>query len=94
LRALVENYFKPSIISLKDFSANLLAKEKPYKVFYKKLSLPKDCLKSIFQKLSFKSFSLILKRDYPKSNFYLHYANKSLWPFHMVFIESCFIYEN
>jgi hypothetical protein len=50
LKALLENYFEPSIVFLKDFSASLLAKEKSYKVFYK-LSLPKDCLKSIFQKL-------------------------------------------
>jgi hypothetical protein len=35
LRALLENYFKPSTIFLKDFSASLLAKEKSYKVFYK-----------------------------------------------------------
>jgi hypothetical protein len=36
LKALVENYFEPSIIIfLKDFSASLLAKEKSYKVFYK-----------------------------------------------------------
>jgi hypothetical protein len=78
---------------LKDFSASLLAKEKSYKVFYK-ASLPKDCLKSIFQKLSYKGLSLILKRDYSKSNFYLHYANKSPWPIHMVFMESCFNYKN
>jgi hypothetical protein len=35
LKALLENYFKPSIIFLKDFSASLLTKEKSYKVFYK-----------------------------------------------------------
>jgi hypothetical protein len=35
LKALLENYFKPSIIFPKDFSASLLAKEKSYKVFYK-----------------------------------------------------------
>jgi hypothetical protein len=60
LKALLENYFKPSTIFLKDFSASLLAKEKSYKVIYKAL-MPKDCLKSIFQKLYCKSFSLILK---------------------------------
>jgi hypothetical protein len=35
LKALLENYFEPSIVFLKNFSANLLAKEKSYKVFYK-----------------------------------------------------------
>jgi hypothetical protein len=35
LKALLENYFKPSIIFPKDFSASLLAKEISYKVFYK-----------------------------------------------------------
>jgi hypothetical protein len=35
LEALLENYSKPSIVFLKDFLANLLTKEKPYKVFYK-----------------------------------------------------------
>jgi hypothetical protein len=35
LKALLESYFKPSIIFLKDFSASLLAKEKSYKVNYK-----------------------------------------------------------
>jgi hypothetical protein len=93
LKALLENYFKPSIIFLKNFSASLLAKEKSYKVFYKAF-LPRDCLKSIFQKLSYKGPSLILKRDYSKSNFYLQYANKSPWPIHIDFMESCFIYEN
>jgi hypothetical protein len=68
LRVLLENYFEPSIVFLKDFPASLLAKEKAYKVFYK-ASLPKKCLKSIFQKLCCKDFSLILKRDYPKSKF-------------------------
>jgi hypothetical protein len=56
--------------------------------------LPKDCLKSIFQKLSYKGPSLILKGDYSKSNFYLHYANKSPWPIHIDFMENCFNYEN
>jgi hypothetical protein len=37
LRALLENYFEPSIILLKVISASLLAKEKTYKVFYKAL---------------------------------------------------------
>jgi hypothetical protein len=35
LKALLENYFKPSIIFLKDFSASLLAKEMSYKMIYK-----------------------------------------------------------
>jgi hypothetical protein len=35
LKALLENYFEPSIVFLKDFSASLLAKEKSYKVLYK-----------------------------------------------------------
>jgi hypothetical protein len=35
LKALLENYFEPSIVFLKDSSASLLAKEKSYKVFYK-----------------------------------------------------------
>jgi hypothetical protein len=35
LKALLENYFEPSIIFLKDFSASLLAKGISYKVFYK-----------------------------------------------------------
>jgi hypothetical protein len=61
LKALLENYSKPSIIFFKDFSASLLAKEKSYKCFIK-LSLPKDCLKNILQKLSYKDLSLILKR--------------------------------
>jgi hypothetical protein len=61
LRALVENYFKPSIISLKDFSANLLAKEKSYKVFYKAF-FAKGLFEKYISKLSYKSFSLILKR--------------------------------
>jgi hypothetical protein len=71
----------------------LLAKEKSYKVFINAF-FAKDCLKSISQKLSCKGLSLILKRIYSKSNFYLHYANKSPWPIHMVFMESCFNYEN
>jgi hypothetical protein len=50
LKALLENYFKPSIIFLKDFSASLLAKEKSYKVFYK-ASYAKGLLRNIFQKL-------------------------------------------
>jgi hypothetical protein len=71
----------------------LLAKKSLTKCFIK-LPLPKECLKNIFQKLCCKDFSLILKRDYSKSNFYLHYANKNPWPIHMVFIESGFNYEN
>jgi hypothetical protein len=35
LKALLDNYFEPSIVFLKDSSASLLAKEKSYKVFYK-----------------------------------------------------------
>jgi hypothetical protein len=90
LRALLENYFEPSIIFLlKVISASLLAKEKSYKGFYKAL-LAKRLFENIFQKLSYRDLSLILKRDYSKSNFYLLYANKNLWPIHMVFIESCF----
>jgi hypothetical protein len=74
-------------------SARLLAKEMSSECFIK-LSMPKECLKSIFQKLCCKSFSLILKRDYLKPKFYLHYANKNPWQIHIVFIESCFNYEN
>jgi hypothetical protein len=46
-----------------------------------------------FLKISIKLFS-DFKRDYLKPKFYLHYANKSPWPIHIVFIESCFNYEN
>jgi hypothetical protein len=84
LKALLENYFKPSIIFLKDFSASFLQKKSLTKGFIK-LSLPKDCLKILFQKLSYKDLSLILKRDYLKSKSYLLYANKNLWPFHIGF---------
>jgi hypothetical protein len=35
LKALLENYFEPSIIFLKDFSASLLAKGISYTVIYK-----------------------------------------------------------
>jgi hypothetical protein len=34
------------------------------------------------------------EKDYLKSNFYLHYANENPRPFHLVFMESCCIYEN
>jgi hypothetical protein len=93
LKALLENYFKPSIIFLKISLQACLQKKSLTKCFIK-LSLPKDCLKDIFQKLSYESFSLILKRDYLKPKFYLLYANKNLWPFHMDFMESCSNYEN
>jgi hypothetical protein len=61
-----------------------------YKAFFAKGLFEKN----IFQKLSYKSFSLILKRDYLKPKFYLLYANENLWPFHMDFMESCSNYEN
>jgi hypothetical protein len=93
LKALLENYFEPSIVFLKISLQASLQKKSLTKCFIKP-SLPKDCLKSIFQKLSYKDLSLILKRDYSKSKFYLHYANKNPWPIHMVFMESCFNYEN
>jgi hypothetical protein len=35
LKALLENYFKPSITFILVLPASLLTKEKPYKVFYK-----------------------------------------------------------
>jgi hypothetical protein len=93
LKALLENYLEPSIAFLRISLQACLQKESLTKCFIK-LSLPKDYLKSIFQKLSHKSFSLILKRDYLKPKFYLLYANENLWPFHIDFIESCCIYEN
>jgi hypothetical protein len=42
-----------------------------------KLSLPKDCLKGIFQKKNYfvKAF-LDFEKGYSKPKFYLHYANK------------------
>jgi hypothetical protein len=85
LKALLENYFEPSIVFLKDSSASLLAKEKSYTVIYKAF-LAKGLFEKYISKLSYKSFSLILKRDYSKSNFYLYYANKNLWPFHIDFL--------
>jgi hypothetical protein len=89
LRAILENYFEPTIVFLKISLQACLQKKSLTKCCIE-LSLPKDCLKDTLQKLSYESFSLILKRDYSKSNFYLLYANKNPWPFHMVFIESCF----
>jgi hypothetical protein len=71
----------------------LLAKEKSYKVFYK-ASFAKGVFEKYISKLSHKGLSLILKRDYSKSNFYLPYANKIPWPILIVFMESCFDYEN
>jgi hypothetical protein len=60
LKALLENYFEPSIVLLKDISASLLAKEKSYKVFYKAL-FAKRLFEEYISKLYYKSFSLILK---------------------------------
>jgi hypothetical protein len=77
LKALLENYFKPSITFILVLPASLLTKEKSYKVFYKAF-LAKGLFEKYITKLSYKSFSLILKRDHLKSQFYLHYANKNL----------------
>jgi hypothetical protein len=60
LKALLEKYFKPSIIFLKDFSASLLAKEKSYKGFYKAF-YAKGSFEKYISKLSYKSFSLMLR---------------------------------
>jgi hypothetical protein len=67
----------------------LLAKEMSYKAF-----LAKGMFEKYISKLCCKSFSLILKRIIKNPKFYLLYANKNPWPFHMVFIESCFNYKN
>jgi hypothetical protein len=56
LRALLENYFKPSTIFLKDFSASLLAKEKSYKVFYKD-----SYAKGLFEKYVSKKKNYLIK---------------------------------
>jgi hypothetical protein len=54
LKALLENYLKPSIIFFLVFSASLLAKEKPYKVFYKAFFA-----KGFFEKYISKTIPLI-----------------------------------
>jgi hypothetical protein len=61
LKALIENYFKPFITSLK-ISLQACLQKKSFTKCFAKLSLPKNCLKSIFQKLSYKDLSLILKK--------------------------------
>jgi hypothetical protein len=59
-----------------------------YKAFF-----AKGLFEEYISKLFCKGLPLILKRDYSKSKFYLLYANKNPWPFHMVFMESCSNYE-
>jgi hypothetical protein len=56
--------------------------------------MPKECLKNTFQKLFSIKLSSDFKRDYLKPKFHLHYANKSPWPIHIVFIKVVFNYEN
>jgi hypothetical protein len=77
LRALVENYFEPLITFLKDLSASLLTKEKSYKVFYKAFFAKGLFEKYISKTILCKLFS-DFEKDYLKSKFYLHYANKNL----------------
>jgi hypothetical protein len=73
--------------------ASLLAEEMPYIVIYKVFYT-----KGMFEKYISKLFSLKLpsdfKRDYLQPKFHLQYANKSPWPIHIVFIKTCFNYEN
>jgi hypothetical protein len=56
----------------------MLAKEMSYKVIYKAFYAKGMFEKYISKKPCCKSFSLILKRDYLKPKFYLHYANKKI----------------
>jgi hypothetical protein len=94
LLSLLESFIRKTILNpllffLKNSLQACLQKKSLTKCFIK-LLMPKVCLKSIFQKLSHKGFSLILKRNYSKSNFYLHYANKILWSFHIDFYGKLF----
>jgi hypothetical protein len=109
LKDLLENYFKLSIISLKnsyekiDFQNTILHLFKSYaslfpgEIFPKwfmKVALLKRCLKMNFRYCFIKFILWFLKDYFQNPNPILHYANKALWPIYKVLLEKMFYYEN